>query len=75
LKLFGRAFFGIGIFLVRLFVFSCASSPVRWYLKAESPWRVAVVDKTVPHANYREHGALFWVLRHEKISSPLGARD
>jgi len=75
LKLFGRAFFGIGIFLVTLFVFSCASSPVRWYLKAESPWRVAVVDKTVPHANYREHGALFWVLRHEKISSPLGARD
>lgn len=75
MRFFGRAFFVVGIFLMTLFVFSCASSPVRWILKAESPWRVAVVDKTVPHANYREHGALFWVLRHAKISSPQGERD
>jgi len=75
MRIFGRTFFVLSIFLVTLFMFSCASSPVRWYLKDVSPWRVAVVDKTVPHANYREHGALFWVLRHEKISSPQGARD
>ncbi|NKB87228.1 MAG: hypothetical protein GKS06_03280 [Acidobacteria bacterium] len=52
-----------------------ASYTVRWYMKPDSAWRVAVVDKTVPHANFREHGALFWVLRHEKISTPNGARD
>ena len=75
MKLFGRVFFVSSIFLVTLLVFSCASAPVRWYMKDDSPWRVAVVDKTVPHANYREHGALFWLLRHEKIGSPIGARD
>lgn len=75
MSFFGRVFLVAGIFLATLLVFSCASAPVRWYLKAESPWRVAVVDKTVPHEDYREHGALFWVLRHEKVSSPQGARD
>lgn len=75
MRLFGRLFLVVGIFLMTLFVFSCASGPVRWYLKAESPWRVAVVDKTVPRTDYREHAALFWLLRHEKISSPQGARD
>jgi len=75
LRLFGRAFLVVGIFLMTLFTFTCASAPVRWLMKAESPWRVAVVDKTVPHPDYREHAALFWVLRHEKISSPRGARD
>ena len=50
MKLFGRAFFGIGIFLVTLFVFSCASSPVRWcYISllrntfgAVTPWQAVV---------------------------------
>ena len=75
MRFLGRTFFVISIFLVTLFMFSCASAPVRWYMKPESPWRVAVVDKTVPHDDYREHAALYWVLRHEKIGSPEGARD
>ncbi len=48
---------------------------MRWYLKPESPWRVRVLDKTVPHPDYREHAALFWVLRHEKAATPQGARN
>ncbi len=75
MRFFGRAFLIIGIFLVTLVMFACASAPVRWYLKPESPWRVAVVDKTVPHPDYREHAALFWTLRHEKIHSSRGSRD
>jgi hypothetical protein len=75
MKWFGRAFLVASIFLLTLLAFSCVSSPVRWRMKPDSPWRVAVVDKTVPHVNYREHGALYWVLRHDKISSPSGARD
>jgi hypothetical protein len=75
MKFFGRAFFVASIFGITLLMFSCVSSPVRWYLKDTSEWRVAVVDKTVPHRDFREHGALYWVLRHDKIGSPQGARD
>jgi hypothetical protein len=74
-KLLGRVFFVASIFGITLLTFSCVSSPVRWYLKEPSAWRVAVVDKTVPHRDFREHGALYWVLRHDKIGSPQGARD
>ena len=33
---------------------------------------VVVVDKTVPFADFREHRALFWMLRHLKIVTPDG---
>ena len=42
-----------------------------WKLLPEREIRIRVVDKTVPHPNYREHGSLFWSLNHEK-TSPIG---
>ncbi len=74
MKVLGRIFLWLGIGLMLATVFSCVASPVRWYLKDPSPWRVLVVDKTVPHTDYREHAALFWVLRHEKVAHPTGSR-
>lgn len=75
MRLLGRMFVVGSIVLASLLVMTCASLPVRWQFKDESPWRVRVVDKTVPHRNFREHAALFWVLRHEKASTPQGQRD
>ena len=74
MKLLGRVVLWLGIGLMLATVFSCAASPVRWFLKDVSPWRVLVVDKTVPHPDYREHAALFWVLRHDKVTHPGGTR-
>ncbi len=71
----GRIFVVISVVLVSSLIFACEAAPVRWYMKPDSAWRVRVVDKTVPHVNYREHAALFWVLRHEKAATPQGRRD
>ncbi|WP_053363284.1 hypothetical protein [Bacillus sp. FJAT-27251] len=43
-----------------------------WYLKPAVPMGVAVIDKTVPNADYREHNGLFWVLEHHKITNMDG---
>ncbi|HJO03586.1 MAG TPA: hypothetical protein QGG47_06410 [Acidobacteriota bacterium] len=74
MKLLRRIVLWVGIGLMLTAVFSCGAAPVRWYLKEASPWRVLVVDKTVPHPDYREHKALFWVLRHDKVGNPTGER-
>lgn len=41
-----------------------------WMSKEDSGWSVLVVDKTVPHPDYREHAALFWVLNHARVKPP-----
>jgi len=74
MKLLRRFDLLVGIGLMLATVFSCGAAPVRWYLKDASPWRVLVVDKTVPHPDYREHAALFWVMRHDKVASATGER-
>lgn len=38
-----------------------------WYTP-HLPLKITVVDKTVPHGNYREHSALFWTLNHLRTS-------
>ena len=42
-----------------------------WLFSEKSPWSVQVIDKTVPHSNYREHAALHWILNNTKVSNPL----
>lgn len=42
-------------------------------LRPVRPLDVAVVDKTVPFRDRREHRALFWLMRHLKVVKPDGA--
>lgn len=43
-----------------------------WVLKPTTELDIAVVDKTVPKKDYREHNGLFWILENKKISKPNG---
>lgn len=43
-----------------------------WCSRPISAWRVRVLDKTVPHPDYREHSALMWALNHWRAPSPSG---
>lgn len=46
-------------------------TPVVWWaLTPSTDLRIRVVDKTVPHPTYREHGALMWALNHFKAIPP-----
>lgn len=45
---------------------------VGWYLAKKRALDVVVVDKTVPFARYREHEALAWLLRAERLVRPDG---
>jgi len=44
-----------------------------WWLWPENPLTVRVIDKTVPHPNYREHAGLLWTLNHAKTTPPARA--
>lgn len=37
-----------------------------WWLQGSEPLNVAIIDKTVPAENYREHKGLTWVLNHNR---------
>lgn len=43
-----------------------------WFVQPTKNMRVVVVDKTVPHPNYREHESMFWVLNHSHTIAPNG---
>ncbi|RBW68707.1 hypothetical protein [Bacillus taeanensis] len=43
---------------------------ILWEFREERPLNIAVLDKTVPKEDYREHLGLFWLLTHEKIATP-----
>lgn len=43
-----------------------------WQLKPGIPIDIAIIDKTTPATDYREHLGLFWVLTNEKITRPGG---
>jgi hypothetical protein len=53
-----------------LIVFSFAV----WQFSPRPSCRVLVVDKTVPHTDYREHQSLFWVLNNSKVTNKGGKR-
>ncbi|OZI11144.1 hypothetical protein CEW92_13175 [Bacillaceae bacterium SAS-127] len=48
------------------------SPRILWSLKTPTPLDIAVVDKTVPKTDYREHNGLFWILDNEKIFNDRG---
>ncbi|MFK2826878.1 hypothetical protein QYG89_14580 [Bacillus sp. B190/17] len=43
-----------------------------WMFKSAAALDIAVVDKTVPKKDYREHNGLFWILENKKIVKPNG---
>jgi len=55
-----------------LLLFICSFA--MWQLSPGPSWRTLVVDKTVPHPDYREHQSLFWVLNHAKVVNKGGKR-
>lgn len=45
-----------------------------WLFAPAPKRRTLVVDKTVPHPDYREHQALLWILNHTKAANQAGKR-
>ncbi len=60
------------ILLLGLIVLLFFSPRIYWHFKAERPIDIAIIDKTVPTDDYREHLGLFWVLTNEKITKTNG---
>ncbi|MEZ0480054.1 hypothetical protein [Planococcus sp. SSTMD024] len=56
-----KAFIGAAIALLLLL-----SPFIIWLAQGSEPLNVAIVDKTVPSENYREHKGLTWVLNHNR---------
>jgi len=68
---------GIGIFIVLLLIIAAALFLpwFSWKAAPELDLRVAVVDKTVPFEDRREHRGLFWALGQNKIVDPAKDGD
>ena len=62
------------LLVLALVVLLIIGSFALWQLSSGSSWRTLVVDKTVPHPDYREHQSLFWVLNHAKVVNKGGER-
>jgi hypothetical protein len=61
----------IALVVLSLLIYLCFEIPhLFWVLAPELPLRVAVVDKTVPFVDRREHKALFWILIQNKFIDP-----
>jgi hypothetical protein len=60
--------------VVLLLAFAPGIPAGAWALSPENPVTIRVVDKTVPHPNYREHATLFWVLNNQKTQPPAKIR-
>ncbi|MBA5729226.1 hypothetical protein HW423_05450 [Aerococcaceae bacterium INB8] len=57
-------------YLIIIFIAIFASLPfIIWQTQSPKDLSVAVIDKTVPTDNYREHKGVHWVLNHLKISN------
>ena len=56
--------------ILLLCVFLLSSPMLLWVLAPQNSQKILVVDKTVPHPNYREHSSLFWVFNFNKVIPP-----
>ena len=56
-----KTFIGAAIVLLLLLI-----PFIVWLAQGSEPLKVAIVDKTVPSENYREHKGLTWVLNHNR---------
>lgn len=65
----------LGIVLIVLLLASILVPWYFWYIAPELELKLAVVDKTVPFEDRREHRGLYWLFEQNKIvdpSKPLG---
>ena len=46
---------------------------LRWRARPASPFRIGILDKTVPHPDRREHASLTWVLNHARAPAESGS--
>lgn len=63
------------LFTLAAVLFFSAGSFALWLLAPKPDLRILVVDKTVPHTDYREHRSLFWALNHAKVLNKGGERE
>lgn len=47
---------------------------ILWFIKPAFELNVAIIDKTVPNIEYREHEGLVWVLNNEKFINPVSQK-
>ncbi len=45
---------------------------ILWQLKDDVPSNIAIIDKTVPNDDYREHQGIVWFLNHQKYKQKDG---
>ncbi len=60
------------LLIVGLLLLLVLSPRIYWSLKEAKPLDIAIIDKTVPQKDYREHNGLFQVLKSQKIVRPDG---
>ena len=53
---------------IALIVLLFLSPFIFWLLQGKEPLNVAIIDKTVPSEEYREHKGLTWVLNHQRYA-------
>jgi len=60
------------VIIVIMIILIVLSPRLYWMFKPAKALTIAVIDKTVPKTDYREHNGLFWLLEHRKIVKPNG---
>ncbi len=66
----------IGCLIVLIPLLLLLTSPLTvWWWLDPPEWKVLLVDKTVPHEDYREHAGVVWTLNHAKVKPPHEDRD
>jgi len=61
----------VALVVVSLVIYLCFEIPhLYWVMAPELPFKIAVVDKTVPFPDRREHKGLFWILIQNKFVDP-----
>lgn len=45
-----------------------------WLIQGKEPLSIAIIDKTVPTENYREHHGLTWLLNYHRYTKPNGEK-
>ncbi len=60
------------IIMVAATLFVLALPTIVWHLQKTEPLSVAIIDKTVPTENYREHHGLTWLLNFNRYTKDDG---
>lgn len=56
-----------------IFLFILCIPFIIWFFQDDTTLQVAVIDKTVPEENYREHQSIHWLLNHYQYTQSDGS--